>query len=105
DPCLTYWSRMEEHFFALLESLPNDWDAATGDSKPDEEQTARLTWRQSVKLEAKRALLESIELFGTTARAIQAIAHVSTDFYDIDLDQKSVKKKKVKGKEEHNNES
>jgi CRISPR system Cascade subunit CasA len=98
DPRPAYWSRLEEHFFTLLESLPNDWDATTGDSKPDEEQMARLTWRQNIKREAKRALLESIESLGTTARAIQAIARVPTDFYDIDLDQQSAGKSKKKEK-------
>jgi hypothetical protein len=38
-----------------------------------------------VKDEARRALEESVHSLGTTARAIQAVARVRTDFNDEDL--------------------
>jgi len=85
DPRPAYWARLERHFYALLEDLPNDWDEATGDWKPDEQQAATGAWRRHVKSEAGRALEESVRSLGTTARAIQAVARVRTDFNDGDL--------------------
>lgn len=85
DPCPAYWARLEKHFFTLLENLPSDWDETSDDWKPDDQQTATRTWRDNIKREAKRALQESIKSLGTTARAIQAIARVRTDFHDDDL--------------------
>lgn len=85
DPRPAYWARMEQHFFELLEGLPNDWDTQQGQWKPDDLQTATRTWRDQVKREARRALEESIRQLGTTARAIQAVARVRTDFSDDDL--------------------
>lgn len=85
DPRPAYWARLEKHFFALLENLPNDWDATNDDWKPDSHQTATNAWREHVKDEARRALTESIRSLGTTARAIQAVARVRTDFNDSDL--------------------
>jgi len=85
DPRPAYWARLEMHFFALLENLPKDWDVEHNDWKPDEQQAATNIWRKHVKDEAKRALEESTRSLGTTARAIQAVARVSTDFYDHDL--------------------
>jgi CRISPR system Cascade subunit CasA len=76
---------MEKHFFTLIENLPNDWDEASGDWKPDDQQTATRAWRDNIKREAERALQESIKSIGTTARAIQAVARVRTDFNDDDL--------------------
>ncbi|APH13060.1 type I-E CRISPR-associated protein Cse1/CasA [Dehalococcoides mccartyi] len=103
DPRPAYWSRMEDHFMTLIENLPNDWDTDTGDSKPDEKQMARLTWRQNIKHQAKNAFLESIAALGTTTRAIQAIAHVPVDFSDLDLDRQPIEKIKRKEKENYNN--
>jgi len=85
DPCPAYWARLEKHFFALLGNLPNDWDTVSNDWKPDGQQAATKTWREHVKGEARRALEESIRSLGTTARAIQAVARVRTDFNDGDL--------------------
>ncbi|MDA8186658.1 MAG: type I-E CRISPR-associated protein Cse1/CasA [Dehalococcoidales bacterium] len=85
DPRPSYWSRLEEHFYVLLENLPNDWDRATDGWKPDDQRAATNAWRSRVKGEARRALQESISSLGTTARAIQAVARVSIDFYDDDL--------------------
>jgi CRISPR system Cascade subunit CasA len=85
DPRPAYWARMEKHFFTLIENLPNDWDEASGDWKPDDQQTATRAWRDNIKREAERALQESIKSIGTTARAIQAVARVRTDFNDDDL--------------------
>jgi len=85
DPRPAYWTRLEEHFFALLENLPNDWDTANDGWKPDDQQAATNAWRGHVKNEARRALEESICALGTTARAIQAVARVRTDFNDDDL--------------------
>ncbi len=85
DPRPAYWTRMEEHFFDLLENLTNDWDITTDDWKPDADQEATNTWRNQIKKEAQQALEESIRSLGTTARAIQAIARVRTDFNDNDL--------------------
>jgi len=73
DPLPTYWARLEQHFFELLENLPKNSD------------TASNTWRKQVKDEAKRALEESTTLLGSTARAIQAVARVGIDFTDYDL--------------------
>lgn len=91
-----YWSRLEKHFFTLLESLPSDWDTASDDWKPDDQQAATNAWRENVKKEATRALRESIRSLGTTARAIQAVARVRADFNDDDL--KPPPQKAVKGK-------
>ncbi|MBM4026284.1 MAG: type I-E CRISPR-associated protein Cse1/CasA [Planctomycetes bacterium] len=85
DPRPAYWARLETHFFDLLENLPNDWDAASDNWKPDEQQVATYTWRDHVKDEARRALEEGIRSLGTTARAIQAVARIRTDFNDDDL--------------------
>jgi CRISPR system Cascade subunit CasA len=85
DPRPAYWARLEKHFFALLESLPKDWDRERDGWKPDEQQAGTNTWRDNVKHEAKRALEESTGSLGTTARAIQAVARVRTDFNDSDL--------------------
>ena len=68
-----YWARLEKHFFDLLESLPGDWDEASDDWKPDDQQVAAKDWRKHVKDEARQALEESIRSLGTTARAIQAV--------------------------------
>lgn len=100
DPRPAYWARMEKHFFSLLEYLQEDWDDENEGWKPDQEQTATNTWREQVKREAKQALEESICSLGTTARAIQAVARVSTDFNDDDLkpqEQKIKAKAKAKG--------
>lgn len=85
DPRPRYWARMEEHFFALLQDLPYDWDTASGDWKPDDRQDGTNAWREHVKREAVRALKESIRSLGTTARALQAVARVGTGFSDQDL--------------------
>ncbi len=85
DPRPAYWARLEKHFFLLLEDLPTDWDATSDDWKPDEHQTATNTWGRHVKAEARRALEESVRSLGTSARAIQAVARVRTDFSDGDL--------------------
>ena len=85
DPRPPYWARLETHFFTLIENLPNDWDEAGGDWKPEDQQTATRAWRVNIRREAERALLESIRSLGTTARAIQAVARVRTDFSDEDL--------------------
>lgn len=98
DPRPAYWSRLEQHFFDLLEGLQNDWDTATGERKPDDQQDATNAWRKRVKDEAKRALEESIRSLGTTARAIQAVARVRTDFNDDDLKPPAQKAAKAKAK-------
>ncbi|HKV39595.1 MAG TPA: type I-E CRISPR-associated protein Cse1/CasA, partial [Blastocatellia bacterium] len=85
DPRPAYWARMEEHFFELLENLPTDWDREGNGWRPEDQQSATNTWRQHVKQEAWHALEESIHSLGTTARAIQAVARVRTDFNDSDL--------------------
>ncbi|MCW5775615.1 MAG: type I-E CRISPR-associated protein Cse1/CasA [Phycisphaeraceae bacterium] len=85
DPRPAYWSRLEKHFFDLLENLPKDWDAGAGEWKPDDQQAATRAWREAVKREAKLALDESIRSLGTTARAIAAVARVRTTFNDDDL--------------------
>jgi CRISPR system Cascade subunit CasA len=99
DPRPAYWARMEKHFFALLEHLPEDWDNAKEGWRPDEKQTATNTWRESVKKEARQALEERTRSLGTSARAIQAIARVRTDFNDDDLKpkQQTAAKKRTKG--------
>lgn len=100
DPRSAYWARLEEHFFALLDELPHDWDTASSSWKSDEDQVATNTWREDVKDEAMRALQESIRSLGTTARTIQAVARVRTDFSDEDLKPKLPKasKEEVKTK-------
>ena len=96
DPRPAYWARLEKHFFDLLENLPNDWDAANDDWKPEEQQSATNEWRKAIKREATRALEESIRSLGTTARAIQAVARVRTDFNDSDLNPPPAKADKNK---------
>ncbi len=86
DPSPTYWSRLEHHFFWLLETLPGDWDYENDDWKQDEQMVAVNTWRENVKKEARRSLEESLVMLGTTARAIQAVARVKTIFNDQDLE-------------------
>jgi CRISPR system Cascade subunit CasA len=98
DPRPAYWAWLEKHFFTLLESLPNDWDSTNNEWKPDDQQTATSIWRKHVKREAQQALEESIRSLGTTARAIQAVARVRTDFNDDDLNPPSPKMTKAKGK-------
>ena len=98
DPRHAYWARLEKHFFALLENLPGDWDTASDDWKPEDQQTATNTWREHVKGEARLALEESIRSLGRIARAIQAVARVRTDFSDNDLRPSSAKATKVTGK-------
>ncbi len=98
DPRPSYWARMERHFIALLQNLPNDWDETDSGWKPDEQQSATNAWREQVKTEAKQALGESIRSLGTTARAIQAVARVRTDFNDNDLVPLPQKKDKAKRK-------
>ncbi len=85
DPRPAYWARLEKHFLALLENIPTDWDTASNDWKPDDQQAATNAWREYVKGEARRALEESIRSLGTTARAIQAVARVRTEFNNGDL--------------------
>jgi len=85
DPRPAYWARLEKHFFDLLENLPGDWDGTTGAWEPDDQQIATRTWRDAIKQEAKRALVESIRSLGTTTRAIGAVARVPIDFSDNDL--------------------
>ncbi len=101
DPRPAYWSRLEKHFFDLLENLPGDWDANAGEWKADDQQSATRAWREAVKHQAKRALQESIRSLGTTARAIAAAARVPTTFTDDDLKPKSqngaVPKRRRKG--------
>lgn len=98
DPRAAYWARLEGHFFSLLEHLPNDWDSDRGDWKSDGQQNATNQWRSAVKREANQALEESIRSLGTTARAIQAVARVRTDFNDYDLKPTAPKKPKPKEK-------
>jgi CRISPR system Cascade subunit CasA len=80
-----YWARLETHFFMLLQYLPSDWDAAHDKWKHEDHQEATNAWRRNVKHEAQVALEESIRSLGTTARVIQAVARVRTDFNDEDL--------------------
>lgn len=93
NPRPAYWARLEKHFYDLLQDLPNDRDPAEDDWKPDDRQTATNAWRMHVKQEAQRALEESIRSLGSTARAIQAVARVRTDFTDEDLKPPSEKAK------------
>ena len=95
DPLPAYWARLEERFYVLLENLPNDWDQAGEDRK---QQTATEAWRKHVKEEARRALEESVLSLGTTARAVQAVARVRTDFDDGDLKQPQAKPSNGAGK-------
>ncbi len=98
DPRPAYWARLEKHFFTLLENLPDDWDAESDDWKQDDLQKATNAWRGQVKEEAKKALEESIRSLGTTARAIQAVARVRTDFKEADLVPQPRKTAKAKRK-------
>lgn len=98
DPRPAYWARLEKHFFSLIENLSNDWDEAGDSWKPDDQQRATQAWRESIKREAKQALRESIRSLGTTARAIQAVARVRTDFGDEDLKPVTAKPDKAKSK-------
>ncbi len=104
DPRPAYWSRLETHFFDLLEHLPDDWDARADGWKPDDQQAATPAWREAVKREAMRALEESTRSLGTTARAIAAVARIRTTFTDEDLKSQSPngaaskRKKKTAGK-------
>lgn len=98
DPRSTYWARLELHFFSLLENLAHDWDEVNATWKPDDQQEATRTWREQIKREAQTALEASIRSLGTTARAIQAVARVRTDFNDDDLKPPQQKAAKTKGK-------
>jgi len=83
DPSPMYWAWLEQHFYVLLESLSKDRDAAS------------RVWRTHIKQEAQRALEESINTLGTSARAIRAIARVRTTFGDADLEPTAKKKRGV----------
>jgi len=96
DPRPAYWARLEKHFFTLLQNLPNDWDTAASDWKPDDQQEATRTWRKHVLSEAERALKESIRSLGTTARAIQSFARVRVGFNEYDLMSQSQKVAKAR---------
>jgi len=85
DPRPVYWARLEQHFMALLYSLPDDWDAKNDDWKPDDQQAATKTWRGQLMIEAQRSLEESIRSLGKTARTIRAVAQVGTKFNESDL--------------------
>jgi len=98
DPRPAYWARLEKHFYTLLDTLHDDWDKETGGWKLDDRQTATRTWREHVKREAQRALEESVRSLGTSARAIQAVARVRTDFNDDDLKPAAKKQRKAKRK-------
>jgi CRISPR system Cascade subunit CasA len=98
DPRPAYWARLENHFFALLKNLPDDWDMACNGWRGDDQPSATNVWREQVKREAREALQESIRCLGTTARAIQAVARVRTDFNDGDLLPTGQKAAKGKGK-------
>lgn len=98
DPRPAYWARLEKRFFELLENLSNDWDPKHNDWKQDDQQAATNTWRKHVRHEARQALEESIRSLGTTARAIQAVARVRTDFNDNDLEPQPQKAAKAKPK-------
>lgn len=98
DPRPAYWARLEKHFYVLLETLPEDWNKETGGRKPDDQQTATRTWRANVRREAQRALGESVRSLGTTARAIQAVARVRTDFNDDDLKPAAERQRKTRRK-------
>ncbi|MCK4600428.1 type I-E CRISPR-associated protein Cse1/CasA [Candidatus Bipolaricaulota bacterium] len=98
DPRPVYWARLEKHFYTLLDTLHDDWDKKNDGWKPDDRQTATRTWREHVKREAQRALEESIRSLGTSARAIQAVARVRTDFNDDDLKPAAKKQRKAKRK-------
>lgn len=97
DPRPAYWARLEKHFSTLLEHLTNDWDTARNDWKAEDQQAATNVWREHVKGEARKALEESIRSLGTTARAIQAVARVRTDFTDDDLKRPHQKQARAKG--------
>jgi hypothetical protein len=98
DPRPAYWARMEKHFFLLLEELPNDWGPVTNGWKPDDQQKATSAWRVQVKAEAQRSLEESVKSLGMTARAIQAVARVRTNFTDDDLKPHPLRVAEAKGK-------
>ncbi|MBN1886146.1 MAG: type I-E CRISPR-associated protein Cse1/CasA [Candidatus Krumholzibacteriota bacterium] len=107
DPRSIYWARMEKHFFELLNNLSNDWDSISGEWKPDDQQEATNAWREYIKGEARRALEESIRSLGSTARAIQAVARIQTDFNNDDLSRKphNLKKENANPREAARNES
>lgn len=98
DPQPAFWARLEQHFYKLLEGLPDDWDQQNSCWKPPAEQTAVNTWRAQVKREAQRALEESIRSLGTTGRAIQSIARVCIYFTDDDLEPAASPKRRAKSK-------
>jgi len=98
DPRPVYWAQLEKHFFVLLENLLDDWDKKNDGWKPDNRQTATRTWQEHVKREAQRALEQSVRSLGTSARAIQAIARVRTNFSDDDLKPAAQRQRKAKRK-------
>jgi CRISPR system Cascade subunit CasA len=98
DPCPVYWLRLENYFLSLLENLPEDWDEAKDDWKPDDNQRATSDWRKCLKDEAEQSLKESIRFLGTTVRAIQAVARVRIDFNDVDLKSQQQNRTQKKGR-------
>lgn len=85
DPLPQYWARLEPHFYDLIRLLPQDWDYERGGWKDDEDLKAANEWCRWIKMEAERALEESLKMLGNTARAVRAIAQVGTRFKDKDL--------------------
>ncbi len=99
DPLPSYWSRLERHFYVLLDTLSADWDEKKSEWKPDNLQFATKHWRENVMQEATNALKQSVLSLGTTARAIQAVARVRLEFGDNDLKRQTHQPKKdVAGK-------
>jgi len=64
DPRRTFWSRLEDHFYHLLERLPEQPEVALDD------------WENNVQQAAQECLRAACNSLGTSLRAITAVAQI-----------------------------
>jgi CRISPR system Cascade subunit CasA len=67
DPRHAFWSRLEEHFYKLLNHLPEQPELALKD------------WEDSVQIAAQECLRAACNALGTSPRAITAVAQIDAN--------------------------
>lgn len=67
DPRRPFWTRLEEHFYRLLDRLPEHRDAALE------------VWEKAVERTAKDCLRAACNALGTSPRAITAVAQIEVE--------------------------
>lgn len=64
DPCRTFWSCLEDHFYRLLERLP------------EQPEVALKEWEDDVQRAAQECLRAACNALGTSPRAVTAVAQI-----------------------------